>query len=341
MKCLLPLLAAAAGVLLGLPAGAQDVYQRLSVKYILDGSANPPMGLYSDPAEIETVITETNEMLQRRGRGYGYVVTEYQSVVGFPQFYDLSSADADVLEITAKANPVAFFWRTNATNIYIVNSTGSNFAAIPSTDPGKEIVVMRASTNIELNWAHELGHHNDLFHPFAGDDQVADTMPDPSPNQCTQPFGCQLGGSEECCCTTKIANLDAAALAGGWTQQQKDDLLYNLMGYFGATDCDPILGHDFDNVRLTAGQLDRWTDATRLYHSGEVTGLTWFVDSTAGVSGVGYSFQPFLTVAGGVAAADTGGGDIVLLRAGSYNESMTLTKPLVLRASGGSAFVGQ
>ena len=337
LRALALLLAAA---LCGPSPEGQDIFQRLSIKYILDANGKLPQGVYSDPLEIETVIAQTNETLQRWGRGYGYWITEIETVSGFPQFHDLSKSEMDLLELAAEQNPLAFHWRTDATNIYVVNSTPTNFASIPSSDPGREIVVMRASTSIELNWAHELGHHNNLSHPFNADDHVADTMPEPSPNQCTTSFGCELGGDQECCCSSKIANLQAAADAGGWTQQQTDDLLYNVMGYFGATDCDPLLGHDFDNVRLTPGQLDRWTDATRDYHAGEVTGLTWFVDAGAPPFGTGHSYAPFPLLSTGLGFADASGGDIVLLRAGSYDETPTIDQPVVLRASGGSAVIG-
>ena len=46
-------------------------------------------------------------------------------------------------------------------------------------------------------------------------------------------------------------------------------------------------------------------------------------------------------ITAGMATANPAGGDIVLLRAGNYNEPMTITKPLTLRASRGDVTIGQ
>jgi len=106
------------------------------------------------------------------------------------------------------------------------------------------------------------------------------------------------------------------------------------MGYYPRT---------INDARMTEGQLDRWTDATRRYNRGEVNGLTYFVDHRNNSSGRdGYSASPYPTVASGVAAANAAGGDIVLIRAGTYNERMTFTKPVTLRTSRGSVVtIGQ
>ena len=93
---------------------------------------------------------------------------------------------------------------------------------------------------------------------------------------------------------------------------------------------------------MTEGQLDRWTDATRRYHSGDVSGLTYFVNrSNVSPPFTGYSTDPFVTVADGIAKADPAGGDIVLIRAGTYSEAMAISKPLTLRASNGMVTIGQ
>jgi nitrous oxidase accessory protein NosD len=50
---------------------------------------------------------------------------------------------------------------------------------------------------------------------------------------------------------------------------------------------------------------------------------------------------PYPTVAAGVTAAAANGSDIVLVRAGNYNEPQIITKPLTLRATRGSAVIGK
>ena len=224
-------------------------------------------------------------------------------------------------------------WNATAINMYIVDSA-------PSATGGDPMVMTGSLP--PTTFLHELGHHFGLFHTFDDDDgqgdHVADTQPDPDPLQCTTAFGCDLGGAKECCCATKVANLDAAST--GWTQQQYDDIYFNSMSYYGAGDCSPA--HDYTNVRLTPGQLDRWIDTSRQSYSHEVSGLTFFVDTNGSFFGSGYSTSPRSTVAGGVALASSSGGDVVFVRAGSYDEALTLSKPVVLRAPVvGSAVIGR
>ncbi|MHC4676870.1 MAG: zinc metalloprotease, partial [Planctomycetota bacterium] len=261
---------------------AQEIDVRLSVKYILDGSGNRPQGAYSTNQAIQNIINQSNVTLERWGRGYQYVITEFRDVSGAAQFFDLSEDGTDTeyyaLEDTAEANPGQYFWRTTATNIFIVNTYKGgcgSAAAIPSAphDAGYELVVICVNTGLDLTIPHELGHHNNLGHTFDSDDGVDDTREDPSPFQCSAPFNCVIGGSSECCCDAKIIFLNAASAQGGWTQQEYDDIRWNLMSYYGAGDCSPAFS--FANVRLTEGQLDRWTDATRGYHFGEVSGFTY------------------------------------------------------------------
>ena len=245
-------------------ATAQDIDFRLSVKYILDSFNNRPSGTHSADSTVQNVIDQSNEALKRWGRGYRYVITEFREVSGATAFYNLdedqSGTEFKGLEDAAEANPSQFHWRTDATNIFIVNSYrgGSGAAAaIPSSpnDQGYELVVVSINTGPPLVWPHELGHHNALYHTF-DEDSVADTREDPNPLQCLVPFECDLGGTAECCCSLKIVLLDAAAQNYGWTQQEYEDLRWNLMNYNAAWDCVPMM--DFADVRMTEGQPGRW-----------------------------------------------------------------------------------
>lgn len=315
--------------LTGPVSSAQDIRVRVSVKFILDDDDDRPTGFYGDPSNILAVFGDANRAMERYGRGYGFEVVEILDVAGHPEFYDVAhEGEYGVLTFQAPSDP-DFLWNSSAVNVYVVDSA---FAA-----KGGDPVMMISTSTIHINWLHELGHHFGLYHTFDPDDYVADTVPEPDVNQCTSAFGCSLGGTDECCCTRKESNLQQAAQANGWTQQQVDDIRYNAMSYFGAYDCSPVL--DYDNLRLTPGQLDRWIDGSRGY-ANEVSGLTWFVDDGAGPFHLGWSSFPFATVADGVAAANAAGGDIVLVRGGTYAETLFLDKPLVLRASGGTAVIG-
>ena len=109
-----------------------------------------------------------------------------------------------------------------------------------------------------------------------------------------------------------------------------DAVLNNIMSYHG------------DRFHMTSDQLDRWTDAANSSRDNVVTGYTKFVDRTANPAfPFGTSGLPYRTVASGVSAARAAGGDIVLVRPGNYAETMTISKPLCLRATRGTAVIGK
>lgn len=316
-------------VLFGAAASAQDIIARLSVKYVLDANGNRPTGYYGDPNNLIATIGDANGAMERYGRGYWFEVVQVFDVAGHSEYYDVADeAEYAQLASQSQSDP-DFAWDPFAVNVYVVNSA---FAA-----KGGNPVLMISTSTIHINWLHELGHHFGLAHTFDPDDFVPDTVPEPNVNQCTSPLGCPLGGTDECCCTTKESNLQLAAQQNGWTQQQVDDIRYNAMSYFGALDCSPQL--TFDNLRLTPGQMDRWTDGTQAL-ANEVSGLTWFVDAAATSPYTGLSSAPFRTVADALLAADPAGGDVVLLLPGAYPETLTLDEPLVLRARSGKAVIG-
>lgn len=318
---------------------AQEIDVRLSIKYILDANGLRPPGTFSTNASIQNTFTQVNQTLRRWNRGYQYIITEFQDVAGRDPFFNIDSTlEYYSLEDTAEANAAAFSWRTDAVNIFIVNTSvvGGGAAAIPSNpnDAGYELVIFTVNViPADVIWPHELGHHFNLYHTF-NDDGVADTRPDPNPFQCMAAFQCPMGGSMECCCATKAQLLNTAATSGGWTQAERDNIQFNNMSYH--------CGLTLANLRMTDGQLDRWTDASRRYHAGEVSGLTYFVDGTNITAPfTGYSTDPYRTVAGALGASDPSGGDIVLIRAGSYDEPMTINRPVTLRASRGTAVIGE
>ena len=91
--------------------------------------------------------------------------------------------------------------------------------------------------------------------------------------------------------------------------------------------------------RFTSDQLDVWTDNANGDRNAVATGHTRFVATSGNdTTGNGTSTARYRTLAKGVSVANSG--DIVLLRAGSYSETSTITKALTLRATRGTAVIG-
>ena len=335
---------------LAAPAAAQEIDVLLSVKFIDDANGNRAPGNWDDEASIAMLVDDMNGVLDRMGRGYRYVLAEVLDVCSTPgnpvcgssaAFFDLGPGEFKQLEQAAEAAPDVYHWRTWATNVYVVRSAheGGGLAPIASnpSDAGYELVVVTAGAHATL-WIHELGHHFDLHHTF-GEDGVADTKSDPE-STCTVAFGCTNGGNLECCCPTKLANLAAE----GHSATDYHNLIYNIMSYYGALDCIGLIlpAHDWPTILLTDGQLDRWSDATRKYSQlqGEVSGFTYFVDAAFAGSSNGYSTNPYKTVASGLAVAAATPGNVLLVRGGTYAETLTLSAPVTLRAAVGPATIG-
>lgn len=361
-------LSAAIGASLAPPLHAQEIDIRLSIKYILSASNTRAPGFFATEQNIIDTIDETNQGLRRFGRGYRFVIVgnidevreDQTPLSNSSDFYDLDLADENLdLEDAAREDPIGYHWRNDAVNVYIVNCCGGG-AAIPSNahEAGYGVVYISAAVNFSAadpdshsqkgTWLHELGHHFNLIHTWDADDGVSDTRVDSNPYQCwgTPPpglsFGCNNGGVNECCCTTKIANLDAKATAENWTATEYQNIRYNVMSYQGAADC-VALGEDiitFDNMILTSGQLDRFADGASFYHVDEVSGLSYFVDSANTTAPfTGYSTDPYQTVDDALQVA--GPRDIVLIRAGTYPENIRIDTATTLRATRGVARIGQ
>jgi hypothetical protein len=86
------------------------------------------------------------------------------------------------------------------------------------------------------------------------------------------------------------------------------------------------------------------TDTSNGGRNNVATGFTRFVDHTSscfipnGSSGCSIFGGPYHSVGDGINAANPG--DIVMVRPGNYNEPMTISKPLTLRATRGNATIG-
>ncbi len=339
-RFILPLLA----LLLCAWTAHADITVRVSVKFILGGSGQRPsnccgygaqgVNLTNNQAVYDN-IDYANVLMRRNGRGYTYVVTEIQDVSGWSGFFNLNArtyANKAALEAVATSNSTTraqFFWRTNAINIYI-NNTSSGYCSFPDDN---ENVIFVGSQAYDTLMIHEMGHYFGLYHTHNGEnylnangsacgsgcacaqliggttDQVSDTLAD---HQCWSYAQLQAGNP----------GATATQLLNTWT---------NIMSYHLPQD------------RFTTLQLDRWTDYSNGARRGSVSGTTRFVD----VAATGSSFQfglsafPYATVGQGVTAANSTGIDIVLVRNGNYAGAQTISKAVTLRASRGAAVIGK
>ena len=168
---LLPL----AALLLATPARA-DLQVRISVKFILGSSGQRPsnytggfgtssIGLTNNQAIIDN-IAYANELLRRAGRGYQYTLTEIQDVSGWSSFFNIPARNGpnkNALEDVATSNATTraqFFWRDNAINVYI-NNTSSGVCSFP--DDGYSAIFI-GSLAYDTLIIHESGHYFNLYH---------------------------------------------------------------------------------------------------------------------------------------------------------------------------------
>jgi hypothetical protein len=330
--------------LLFLLGGAQlraDITVRVSVKYILkpDGT-RPADGSIGTTAGFDAEITRGNQILATTGRGYSLQVVEYIDIRppvpgGQPSdyWYNLDArSNRALMEGAATADQATWRWNANSINIYVNNSSsgqcsfvGAGGAITLGNDIGTGTVL------------HETGHFFNLKHTHAGD--YGD-------NPSTPPFAASDlhdgdGLAETANDNPNISNHDqlsqalfghvySAATAG--EKSVVDSAYENVMSYHN------------ENT-LLSDQMDIWCDNASAGRRGFCTGRTWFVDRNCGTiisdgsSGCGIFSGPYRTVGGGVGTANNG--DIVLIRPGTYVEPMTINKAVTLRATRGSATIGQ
>jgi len=372
-RAALVLAAAVAAAALAVSAAAASPYIdiRVSFKIVkspVDGSR--PLTAQGSPitnADLQSMLDVANDSLQTSyWRGYRFVMSEPPVEVGslcstcsttnpsywfFPIIYDPNHGVDHMLEFetAAKNNTVAYAWRTNAINVYInVGQGNGGVSSFPVGSASHDIVVF-GGTVVDATFRpafpgglvhHELGHYFDLKHTFnsqpacvdtaavscaacpGGDDGISDTLLD---RACGRGTGYALPGWE----WLDIAhnNYGAAWLALPGQVAAVNRTYYNNMSYHNG-------GQPYGHIvlyELSEGQLDHIADIGKTYRSAVCSGRTWFVQ--VGGGGNGTSTTPYSTLAQGVTAANAGGGDIVLLRPGSYSTTVPINKPLTLRAT--------
>ena len=337
-----------------LQAHAQYINIRVSVKFILSSSGVRPTGVWTNMDHWRTGIDLANAGNARHGRGFRYAYPTFDgNVSGYGQYYNLEAGEEIPFEYSIRTNAVQTHWRADALNVYVVNSNlgtvsepgCAGWASNPQ-DPlasyapynslkGRIVVFcvnMQPAAGSFGIMAHEFGHHQSLIHTWA-DDRVDDTPVDADPGLCEQ-------DAVPDWCVCKFNHSQSTGLLQGWSA----DLFYLMTNNIMSYHCDN--DRDFE---LTEGQLDRWADMTRMFLSSECTGGTYFVQrgSTA-FNPDGYSRSyvpgggPFANVSMGVAAANSLGGDVLILRPANYNESITISKRVTLRATrAGWASIGK
>ncbi|NUO79529.1 hypothetical protein HUU05_05585 [candidate division KSB1 bacterium] len=330
-------------------AGEEDglIKIRLSYKIIRNPKnlARPnPTTKYGESitnAMVEAAVDEMNALLADSWRGYRfelYEVVEIGSRGGFdpdPAFWfatdfvegDRNNELLDQMIAHVARYPELYAWRKNAVNLYVNQGTSGAKWRIKNF---KDVIWVGADS-LSAGWLqlHEIGHYFGLQHTHGdlgialrdhkgiqkapGDDRITDTIAD-------------LASWNR----DEIAEFNFSLRYEALNAAQKElveDIATNIMSYHFL----PPLHANLQ--RLTEKQLDRWADiAVDFYRRPVCDGRVWFVDvETPGYEGT--STYPFDTVKRAVEAANLEGGDVILLRAGAYDEKLTITKPVTLRVT--------
>jgi hypothetical protein len=274
---------------------------------------------------------------------------------GPSQYYSVdfvNDEDGDVLkdqfESNAINNPAPYGWSSSAVNIYIMQFGGANWNVC--SFPGHQIILVNgvAGYSTANTVLHEIGHYFNLSHTFNGSQYLnADN------STCTNKCNCAkfVGGGSDGVADTildhicwenqndiAVGNYGSLYSALSASRQAAVDRVWNnLMSYHN---------YQHDNPYLTPDQLDRWADSANDDRPGVRTGRTRFVDRDCSPivpngSSICTAIGPYPTVAGGINASTANGADIVMVRPGNYNEPMTITKPLTMRATRGNAVIGK
>ena len=353
------------------PAIGEYIWLNVSVKAVLNPTNGTRFYAFTE-AHVDASIAEINRMLGQYQRGYRMRRVDPLLDVGstnnpggpskwfYPNPRDPYPANPAIrnqeqMENEALADPLAYRWNSSALNFYVVAGLGASQtdtngnpvgqpageSSFPSS--GRQIITL-GTVHFPLVILHEAGHWYELYHtqgscgrdqygacgsaaacPIVkngfrlGDDTIADTLPVQAGDFCftnqnliaLANFGIPYGS-----CTAEQA-------------QQVDDAFFNLEAY------------GFDRVmdRLTPQQLDRLTDYANSSRAFASSGLTRYVSAAGNNANTGLrSDAPKRTVLNAVNSSSAGGTDTVLLRPGSYNEQITMNRPVTLRVAPTNSF---
>lgn len=313
---------------------------RVSVKFILNGSANrPASGNFITDQQVRDAVQRANGFLDASGRGYRYTLIEITNAAGIAQWFDSDGTNRPALEAAAEASKSLYLYRDNAINVYINGWDGTAQCSFPNDSAGQNDIIFMGQGSFQTTFGHEAGHYFDLYHPFEGESYRNTDNSNCTTNDCT--CAIWVGGNgdfiddtikDNQCWTTRnnIAQGNYGVNYGspGSDDGAVDRVYSNLMSY--RTD---------SRARLTDDQMDRATDNSNGVRFKVATGRTRFVAGYGNdATGDGSRANRYRTVAKGVAVANPG--DIVLLTNGNYNEPQTITNAVTLRATRGVVSIG-
>jgi hypothetical protein len=323
MKLILHLVVLAFASLTVLESRAQFIFINLSYKVVLNPANGSRPNSITD-ASIDQAVARMNQLQGPYFRGFRFrrvdPVTEIGGVgnpTGPSQWYNTDFFDQingttwqNQMEFAARHNS-DYHWNNAAINIYVTAGICGGVCSFPGHD-----IINIGGCSFSQDGAiqmHEIGHHFNLCHtqgcPCAGcdstktgqcyttpgDDEIADTLPD---LQCW---------SRDQIAIFSFAGRTYSQLTAS-ERERVDDVFLNIMSYHNPAS------------RLTENQIDHWTDAANGVRLPVTSGRTWYVNAGGSVQG-------------GLNSANPAGGDIVLIRPGAYNEHLTISQPVTLRAT--------
>jgi len=312
--------------------GAQTIDLRISIHIILHPTTGArPAGISNEV--FYTAADNANQWMAGYFRGYRYRITEIVNIGGPSEggingpgkWFGLDFRGSAQFINESRTNSL-YRLRPDQVNVYVAtdySAPGNSGGGMPI--PPGEVSTIGGQIFVDSGgwWiVHELGHFFGLLHTFAsensssctpGDDGIGDTLTDST------------------CWTTRdqAAQFHFGAPYNSlnlFQKSQVDDVFYNAMSYHDSTN------KNTTENRFTELQLDRHADHATGDRNAFASGHTRFVSTSGSVSGTGSSTNPFRNLSQGVNAAAPGGGDIILLRPGSYNEQFTISRPVTLRA---------
>lgn len=339
------------GLLLPVPlATAQSIDLRLSIKIILSpAGGNRPSGV--TPQLFTNAVTAANQWMASYWRGYRYRLTEVVDIGGPSQggtngpskWFDVDPRDPSSVwtqfQADARTNAL-YLRRTDAVNFYVSTPTNWNTgggAAFPWETANNNWLVCWGSVNDGPFWiVHEAGHYFGLPHThggcgcpgtanctplngyWVGDDDISDTLPEAAGDFCF----------------TNINQLTLANFNKFFTNCAPAEQILaintfsNVMSYHDPPNKDTLIN------RMTELQHDVHSTYANSDRLAVTSGRTRFVSLSGNNANTGLSSTaPKRTVLNAVTNSSAAGGDIVLLRPDSYNEQITINKPVTLRAT--------
>ncbi|HEY5912431.1 MAG TPA: hypothetical protein VJA21_17655 [Verrucomicrobiae bacterium] len=341
------------------PAPGQTINFRLSVKIIVDPVRGAwPAGVTSEM--ITNGVAAANAWMAAYWRGYRFQLTEVTAIGGPTQggvsgpskWFGVDPRDPlsvwSAFQADARNNAL-YLRRTDAINFYISKPTDWNTggaAPFPWETTANNWTVCWGIVNDGAFWlVHETGHYFGLPHThggcgcpstggctymngyWVGDDNIADTLPEAAGDFC-------------------FTNIDLLTLANfnqyfaSCTPAQQTlamNTFSNVMSYHDPPHKDTLIS------LMTELQLDLHGTYANSDRFPVASGHTRFVSLSGNDGYSGFdSTAPKRTVSNATTASSAAGTDIVLLRPGSYNEQITINRPVTLRAAhSGWATVGK